>query len=146
MLAKRRFFVAVFLSIVMLLSSFVVFTGVSQANSSNELAANPYVSSGAFSPATTHNGVALHTPNIATSKADLSHGTLNKYAYLPDYKAADRYSYVNGHVVPLYSVSPAPMGIGDIGLNTSANGSVQAYNLSTSSFEGTMSLNNLKPF
>ena len=69
MLAKRRFFVAVFLSIVMLLSSFVVFTGVSQANSSEELAANPYVSSGAFSPVATHNGVTLHTPNIATSKS-----------------------------------------------------------------------------
>ena len=146
MLANRKFLAAVFLSIVMLLSSFVVFTGVSQANPSGELAANPYVSAGAFSPVALHNGVALHKPNIANSNSGLHHGTLSKYAYLPDYKASDKYSYVNGHVVPLYSVAPAPMGIGDIGLNTSSNGSLQAYNLSTSSFEGAVTLNDLKPF
>ena len=48
----------------------------------------------------------------------------------------------DGHVQPLYSVAPAPMGIGDFGLKNQ-NGVVEGYNLTTSSIEGTVTMNNL---
>ena len=67
----------------------------------------------------------------------------SKYVYLPNFNA--RASVRDGAVEPLYSTSPAPMGIGDFGLRNSS-GSLTGYNLSTSSFEGSVNMNGLRPF
>jgi len=50
-----------------------------------------------------------------------------------------------GHVEPLYDQSPAPMGIGDFGL-VNRGGHIVGTNMTTSSFEGTWTVNNLTAF
>lgn len=146
MMTKGKILVAVLLSIVMLMSAFFVFPLA--PNGTSGLVSRPDLSvySGQVTPAIGNNAVALHSPNISHSKSAYAHGALSKYVYLPDYKAASKYSFSDGHVSPLYNTAPAPMGIGDIGLMTGANGTVMPYNLTTSSFEGSISLNNLNPF
>ena len=143
---KEKFLAAVFLSIVMSLSAFFVVPLAPSDASTSAAGSIPSVYSGQVVPAAGNNGFALHSPDISHSKSIYSHGAMSKYVYLPDYKAASKYSYSNGHVSPLYSTAPAPMGIGDIGLMNGTNGSVQPYNLSTSSFEGSITLNSLNPF
>ena len=49
---------------------------------------------------------------------------------------------MNGVVHPLYVSAPAPMGIGDFGIKN-VSGNLTPYQLSTSSFEGSISINNL---
>lgn len=68
----------------------------------------------------------------------------SKYLFLPNFHASDMYSMVNGVVHPLYSQAPAPMGIGDIGVKN-VSGALVGYNYNTSSFEGTVAMNNLTP-
>ena len=145
MAGRLKILVAILLAFVMLLSVFSVFP-LSHVTPSNSAALNSSIYSGQALPASGNNGIALHSPEISHSKAAYSHGAMNKYVYLPDYKAASKYSYSGGHVSPLYNTAPAPMGISDIGLMEEANGSVQPYNLSTSSFEGSITLNSLNPF
>jgi thermopsin len=66
-------------------------------------------------------------------------GTLSRFLFLPNINA--NVGITNGHVAPLYSSAPAPMGIGDFGV---VNGTGTSYN--TSSFNGTLSVNNLSDF
>lgn len=61
-------------------------------------------------------------------------GTPSKYLYLPNMNPAG--NYVNGKYQPLYTGSPAPMGIADYGT---------AGSFSTTSFEGSISVNNMTP-
>lgn len=78
---------------------------------------------------------------FASTVTDVANASsaLNKYLFLPNIGA--NISMVNGHVSPLYTGAPAPMGIGDFGI---VNGTGQNYN--TSSFEGTLTVNNLSDF
>lgn len=65
------------------------------------------------------------------------------YAFLPNFNA--RASVIGGSVAPLYDVSPAPMGIGDFGLINTSSG-IMGYNTTTSSIDGSVTLNSLQPF
>ncbi len=67
---------------------------------------------------------------------------LKNSLFLPNYKAAQDYKIVDGHVSPSYVSAPAPMGIGDFGLKN-VSGVLTPYQLSTNSFEGTISISNL---
>jgi thermopsin len=67
---------------------------------------------------------------------------LKNSLFLPNYKAAQDYKMVDGHVSPKYITAPAPMGIGDFGLKN-VSGILTPYQLSTNSFEGTISISNL---
>jgi hypothetical protein len=68
--------------------------------------------------------------------------SLKNNLFLPNYKAAQDYKIVDGHVKPSYVSAPAPMGIGDFGLKN-VSGVLTPYQLSTNSFEGTISISNL---
>jgi len=67
---------------------------------------------------------------------------LNSNLFLPNYKAAEDYKMIDGHVTPHYVSAPAPMGIGDFGIKN-VSGVLTPYQLSTNSFEGTISISNL---
>lgn len=70
-------------------------------------------------------------------------GIPTKDVYLPNFNAKPDMS--NGVVQPLYSQSPAPMGIGDIGVMND-NGVLTPYTYNTTGFEGSFTLNNFSPF
>lgn len=70
-------------------------------------------------------------------------GISAKYAYLPNFNAK---SVKNGNTIsPLYSTAPAPMGLGDFGLMNNS-GVLTGTVLNTTSFEGTITVNNLTVF
>jgi len=93
--------------------------------------ATPSISS--ISPAS------LHSPIPTVSNPGIS----QKFYYPPNFQAQ---TVKKGNVVvPLYSSSPAPMGIGSWGVENQS-GNLTGYILNTSSFEGTISLNSLTPF
>ncbi|MGC8662857.1 MAG: thermopsin family protease [Thermoplasmata archaeon] len=67
-----------------------------------------------------------------------------KYALLP---SKDRRFKFNGYQVsPLYSQTPAPMGLGDFGLRMNGDGKFLPYTYKTSSFEGSIQVNSLSDF
>ncbi len=76
------------------------------------------------------------------AQLNASHVPVN-YAMLPNFNAK---TVVSGGVVePLYATSPAPMGVGDFGLINTSSG-MKGYNTSTSSVEGSLTLNSMQPF
>ena len=83
---------------------------------------------------------AIGTPN--SSFGTNASNNLKNSLFLPNYKAAQDYKMVDGHVSPSYVSAPAPMGIGDFGLKN-VSGILTPYQLSTNSFEGTVSISNL---
>jgi len=66
-----------------------------------------------------------------------------KYAYLPNFNA--KYSRQGNTITPLYSAAPAPMGIGYYGLMNDS-GVLTGTVLNTTSFEGSITVNNLNIF
>lgn len=72
-----------------------------------------------------------------------SHSGLSRYLYLPNMNPKLRYA--DGHVQPLYTIAPAPMGIGDFGL-INKSGHLTGTVLNTPSFEGTINVNNMTAF
>ena len=68
--------------------------------------------------------------------------TVKNSLFLPNLKAAQDYKMVDGHVSPSYISAPAPMGIGDFGIRN-VSGILKPYQLSTNSFEGSISISNL---
>ncbi len=92
-------------------------------------------------------GGAVSTPSTSRAGAVLSQLNENNvpssYAFLPNFNAR---AIVAGNTVePLYGASPAPMGIGDFGLVNTSSGLV-GYNTTTSSVEGSLTLNSMQPF
>ena len=127
-------------SLLMVVSTLIVLGvpgGYIHANAGLSGHASP-VKNGASSFSASANPLTNSVLNTLTSRHIPS-----KYVYLPNFNAR---TAVNGGVVqPLYSTSPAPMGLGDFGLRNTSSGIV-GYNLSTSSFEGSASFSNMKPF
>ncbi len=77
---------------------------------------------------------------LANISSLIASGALNPQdVYLPNFYAASSSQRVG--VSPLYSGTPAPMGIADYGLNKSGN-----YTYYTSSFDGTVDLNSYSTF
>ena len=70
-------------------------------------------------------------------------GVPQKYFYPPNMHTQTVRK--DGLVTPLYSSSPAPMGIGSWGV-MNQSGNLQGYILNTSSFEGSVTVNTLTPF
>ncbi|MBX8634839.1 MAG: thermopsin [Thermoplasmata archaeon] len=93
--------------------------------------------------AVSHPSSSANTAAGSVLSALKSRGIPSKYVYLPNFNA--KTSVKSGTIQPLYSGSPAPMGLGDFGLRNTTHGMV-GYNLSTSSFEGSLTLNSLNPF
>ncbi len=85
-------------------------------------------------PISTANALASTVTGIANAS-----GTASRFLFLPNINA--NVGITDGHVSPLYSSAPAPMGIGDFGV---VNGTGESYN--TSSFKGTLTVNNLSDF
>ena len=107
-------------------------------NGGNALKQSSYAGS-AVSPPSSY-GSTMAGNILSTLK---SKGIPSKYVYMPNFNA--RTSVKGGAVQPLYSGSPAPMGLGDFGLRNTSNG-VVGYNLSSPSFEGSVTVNSLNPF
>ena len=94
-----------------------------------------------------HAPTAIKTPSITSvnptavgTNTVSSPPTTYKHYFPPNFNA--RTKEVNGVVTPLYSTSPAPMGVGSWGI-TNNSGAITGYVLNASSFEGTAVLNNL---
>lgn len=66
----------------------------------------------------------------------------SKYIYLPNMHPS--LENKNGALIPSYSSSPAPMGIGDYGVYNNSSKLV-SYSYYTSSFEGSISVTNMTP-
>jgi thermopsin len=95
----------------------------------------------------THSPTAISAPSItSTNPASLANGysigshTTYKHYFPPNFHAQTK--DVNGVISPLYTNSPAPMGVGSFGI-TNNSGTTTGYVLNTTSFEGTAVLNNL---
>ena len=80
------------------------------------------------------------TPAVSTSSNSISNPSTYKHYFPPNFHPATKDS--NGIVSPLYTNSPAPMGVGSWGI-TNTSGNLTGFVLNTSSFEGTATLNNL---
>ncbi|MCL5667440.1 MAG: thermopsin family protease [Candidatus Thermoplasmatota archaeon] len=112
----------------------------------NSNASQTSLHNGVLQPSATAAGSNISQP-ISTVKALAStvtgianaSGAMNRFLFLPNINA--NVGIANGHVSPLYSSAPAPMGIGDFGV---VNGTGESYN--TSSFKGTLMVNNLSDF
>ena len=112
----------------------------------NSNASQTSLQDGVVQPSATAAGSNISLP-ISTSKTFAStvtgianaSGPVSKFLFLPNINA--NVGIANGHVSPLYSSAPAPMGIGDFGI---VNGTGKSYN--TSSFNGTITINNLSDF
>jgi thermopsin len=65
--------------------------------------------------------------------------------FLPDLNAIGHETRRDGHIEPLYSGAPAPMGVSDLGLREQ-NATLVPYTLNTSSIQGTIDLNRVAPF
>lgn len=96
---------------------------------------------------TGHAQTPLATPSITSTNPSLSgnHVTpgqvsLNKHYFPPNFNA--KFQRTNDIVTPLYSTSPAPMGVGSWGIMNNS-GTMSGYVLNTYSFEGTATINNL---
>lgn len=71
------------------------------------------------------------------------HRNISKYMFLPNMDP--RIGFSDNHVQPLYSIAPAPMGIGYFGL-INRNGKIVGTVLNTPSFEGTVNITNMTAF
>ncbi len=80
------------------------------------------------------------TPAVSTSSNSIGNPSTYKHYFPPNFHPATKDS--NGVVSPLYTNSPAPMGVGSWGI-TNTSGNLTGFVLNTSSFEGTATLNNL---
>ncbi|MGC8608730.1 MAG: thermopsin family protease [Thermoplasmata archaeon] len=140
---RKKLLIAIFVASLMILSSLFVMANSGKAQEGQN--ASPAVYNALFkAPAV------KATPPGPTIQKELSaiysKGIPDRYVYLPNFKAADMYTYTNGQVSPLYSRSPAPMGIGDFGLRSGRDGSIVPYTMNTTSIEGSITLNNLNAF
>ena len=84
--------------------------------------------------------IASSTPAVSINSNSISNPSTYKHYFPPNFHPATRDS--NGVVSPLYTNSPAPMGVGSWGI-TNTSGNLTGFVLNTSSFEGTATLNNL---
>ncbi len=131
---------AVLVAAIMILSSMALF--LPQSRSADHSTGN----AGSNSLAVQAQGFsAPHLPSRASNTLnDLnSKGISSKYVFLPNFgKSHLAGNQVNG---TSYTQAPAPFGIGTYGLAQN-NGKLVRYNINSSSFEGSFSVNSLKTF
>ncbi|KAA8921873.1 thermopsin, partial [Thermoplasma sp.] len=73
-----------------------------------------------------------------------SNGISPRYVYLPNFNA-QKMVHSGNEVSPTYATTPAPMGIGDIGLKY-VNGQTVPYEMNFTSTEASVTVNNLSDF
>ncbi|KAA8922680.1 thermopsin family protease [Thermoplasma sp.] len=99
------------------------------------------------SPAGVHH-YETNVPNESQEGQILSRiGSLNlssRYAFLPNFNAMNDYSSA-GHITITYPISPAPMGVSDVGLKNSSSGIVP-YSINTTGVMGVADLNSTQVF
>jgi thermopsin len=71
------------------------------------------------------------------------HRNISKYMFLPNMNP--KIGFSDNHVQPLYSIAPAPMGIGYFGL-INRNDRITGTVLNTPSFEGSVNITNMSAF
>jgi len=132
-------------SLLMLFSSVLVAFNVAGSQTSGAITQQPF--SGVNSNISSSQSQNIHVSSSPLYKYYNATSVMNelkglgvneKYSYLPNMNY--RKGIKDGLVQPGYSSYPAPMGIGDFGLNLS-NGHLNAYNLTSSSIEGSLTLN-----
>ncbi len=144
----RKTILAIAVALVMIASGFALLAmtpAAQQSASSNNgaLSTPQAVNHPALTaPTSSQYSVASKDLNRVMSQASAS-GLPMKYLYLPNFHSA--VPVKGGHISPGYSASPAPMGIGDYGLNNSS-GSMKTYNYTTDSFNATINLAQLSDF
>jgi hypothetical protein len=146
--ARGRFWIALAVAAIMIVSSAIVLGGTSaaatpiQAASTAAPAVTPAVgpSSGASAP--TAIPFAIDSGRAATVAADQAALTANGYSasqFLPpNLHQAPPLGQTGGVVTPLYSVAPAPIGVAYYGLSNTGSG-VQATTVNTTSLQATFS-------
>ena len=98
------------------------------------------VATGSSSAPTQSQRMQMYNQVVQYSKA---HGIALSNVYIPNYLSQSRIT--GGHITPGYSISPAPMGIGDYGL-MNKSGQIVTYNYTTQSYEAVLSMNQLNNF
>lgn len=144
-MANRKYMsiLVIIVAIAMILSSAVfLFPGGSQTAASDTHTTS--VQANALSQSTTTSSAALSQKGASTLQSLHSKGIPNKDIYMPNFNAAPLKvgNLVNG---PNYTSAPAPMGIGTYGFSNNS-GVITRNNISTSSFEGSVTFNNLSTF
>lgn len=131
----------VFVAVVMVLSSVAILTqAVSTDNNSTAGTAN--------TQAVTSTQISKQVTELSNKATNIlqtlhSKGIPNKYIYIPNFNKGD--FSANNTTGPSYSSAPAPMGIGTYGFSNNS-GVISRYQLNTSSFEGSVTFNNLSTF
>ena len=138
---NKKVVIAMFLAFLMILSSLAVLSSATSQSSSGTQKSTANVISQVVTAKPQSN--LPPSPSSAILSRLYSQGVPDKDIYLPNFNAGSMYTYTDGHVSPLYSQSPAPMGIGDFGLQSGPGGSVVPYSLNTTSVEGSITLNGL---
>ena len=141
---KFKLFLVMFVTVVMVVSTLgLIYSNGSPAGSSQAATSAGTTASPSSTPSNTVSGNSNAGLSAIVNNA-LKDKNLTKDLFIPNvnYLPGMR----NNHVEPLYDQSPAPMGIGDFGLVSSPSGHIRATYMTTSSFEGTWTVNNLTAF
>ena len=141
---KFKLFLVVFVTVVMVVSTLgLIYSNGSPAGSSQAATPAGTTASPSGTPSNTVSGKTNPGLSSIVNNA-LKDKNLTKDLFIPNVNYLP--GMQNNHVEPLYDQSPAPMGIGDFGLVSSPNGHIRATYMTTSSFEGTWTVNNLTAF
>ncbi|WP_297215938.1 thermopsin [Thermoplasma sp.] len=101
------------------------------------------------STSTVHAATSLNVTQQSSSYSSVmqkleSHGISPRYVYLPNFNA-QKIAHFGNTVSPTYATTPAPMGIGDIGLKY-VNGQIVPYEMNFTSTEASVTVDNLSDF
>lgn len=132
----------ILVAVAMILSSAAfLFPGGSQTSGTGTSTTSAHASSSVQGTATVSSALSAQGAQVLNSLH--SKGIPNKYIYMPNFnKAPTTNGLLNG---PSYTSAPAPMGIGTYGLANNS-GVVTRNNISSSSFEGSVTFNNFSTF
>lgn len=144
-MANRKYtsILVILVAVAMILSSAAfLFPGGSQAASNSAQGNNTTANAVTQGAANTGNSASQTGANVLNALH--SKGIPNKDIYMPNFNAAPQKvgNLVNA---PSYTSAPAPMGIGTYGFSNNS-GVISRNNISTNSFEGSVTFNNFSNF
>lgn len=142
MSARRLVFLAsLFVVVMMTVQPFTAAMGHSNNQSSGVITPQSSVSAPS-NTSSTGNAISSTGPFSNYSGLSSYGGIPTRYVYEPNYHPD---IMKKGNVyIPAYTASPAPMGVADYGVYNSS-GTLTAESYSTTSFQGTLSVNNMTP-
>lgn len=131
---------SVFIAAAMILSGLYVLPTQGNQSATFQSTVTPYYSNSSLVNGTTLPASSAQSEFASTVSSIVNASqTSRNLLFLPDTSA--KIGISNGHVSPLYTGAPAPMGIGDFGL---VNGTGENY--STSSFNATITITNMSDY